>query len=191
MKIKSTVVLMAVVGLAGPMCWSKEAEPLKVEKVQTVSATVMSIDVAKRLVELKGPKGRVETVEVPAEVRNLAQVKVGDKVVVRYGETLGAVMKTKGTSTTLNSADQAVVAARAAPGAKPGAAVGQSITTTVVIDTVDTKANTVSFTGPEGYLRLIHVKDPKAQKFIATLKKDDHVELTYTEALAISIEPAK
>ena len=31
--------------------------------------------------------------------------------------------------------------------------------------------------------RTVDVKDPKAQKFIGTLKKGDEVELTYTEAL--------
>ena len=34
--------------------------------------------------------------------------------------------------------------------------------------------------------RTVDVKDPKAQKFIGTLKKGDEVELTYTEALAVT-----
>ena len=37
--------------------------------------------------------------------------------------------------------------------------------------------------------RTVDVKDPKAQQFIGGLKKGDHVELTYTEALAVTLEP--
>ena len=46
------------------------------------------------------------------------------------------------------------------------------------------------FTGPGGLVRTVEVKDPNAQKFISKLKKGDHVELTYSEALAVSVEPA-
>jgi len=37
--------------------------------------------------------------------------------------------------------------------------------------------------------RTVDVVDPKAQKFIAELKKGDEVELTYVEALAVTVEP--
>jgi hypothetical protein len=37
--------------------------------------------------------------------------------------------------------------------------------------------------------RTVDVKDPKAQKFISTLKKGDQVQLTYVEALAVTVEP--
>ena len=37
--------------------------------------------------------------------------------------------------------------------------------------------------------RTVDVVDPKAQKFISTLKKGDEVELTYVEAVAVTLEP--
>jgi hypothetical protein len=49
----------------------------------------------------------------------------------------------------------------------------------------------VTFTGPDGYARVLPVKDPAAKKFVATLKEGDQVDLTYTEALAVSVEPAR
>ena len=76
-------------------------------------------------------------------------------------------------------------------GGQPGAAVGNMVTTTVVIEGVDRSTNSVTFTGPSGMTRTVDVKDPKAQKFIGTLKKGDEVELTYTEALAVTVEPQK
>ena len=39
--------------------------------------------------------------------------------------------------------------------------------------------------------RTVDVKDPDAQKFISTLKKGAQVELTYVEALAVTLEPRK
>jgi Cu/Ag efflux protein CusF len=158
------------------------------ENLESISATVESIDIEKRLVGLKGERGRTATVEVSPDVRNLAQVRVGDKVVVRYYESLAAEVKKKGTSATLNTVDDAAGAVRAAPGDKPGAAVGSVVSTTVVIQSVDTKANVVDFTGPGGMQRTVHVVKPEAQQFIAGLKKGDEVEMTYTEALAVSVE---
>jgi len=162
---------------------------VKVENTQTLTATVTSIDLPKRLVTLKADNGNQTTVEVSPEVTNLPQVKAGDKVVVQYYQGLGAVFKKKGESTTVGKVDQTDAVARAAPGDKPGAAVGTTVTTTVVIEAVDKAKNQVSFTGPKGALRTVDVKDPAAQKFISQLKKGDQVELTYTEALAVSVQP--
>jgi hypothetical protein len=164
-------------------------EPVSVENTQTLTATVESVDLDKRLVSLRAANGRSATVEVSPDVRNLAQVKPGDNVVVRYYEALAAQLKKKGESTTLDSVDVATGTARAEPGGKPGAAVGSTVTTTVVIDSVDQSFNTVTFRGPGGMLRTVAVETPKGQEFIGRLRKGDEVELTYTEALAVSVEP--
>jgi hypothetical protein len=171
---------------------AKAAEPVVVENLQSITATVEAIDVNKRLVTLRGPEGRTETIEVPPEARNLAQVKVGDKLVVKYYQSVGASLTPKAyAATTSGNATTAVAGARAAPGAKPAGVVGGTVSATVTIQSVDSKTNTVSFTGPEGMVRNVQVKDPAAQKFVATLKKGDLVDLTYTEALAVSVEAAK
>jgi hypothetical protein len=88
----------------------------------------------------------------------------------------------------LDNVDSAQAAARAAPGAKPGAVLGSKHTTTVIIQGVDKKNHSVMFSGPDGLVRSVQVKRPEAQKFIGTLKQGDQVELTYTEALAVSVE---
>jgi hypothetical protein len=163
--------------------------PVSTEKVHTLSATVAKVDAKKRLIELK--KGEdTQTIEVPAEVRNFDKIKVGDEVVVTYYEGLAAEFKKKGESKTIGVLDASTGTARMPEGsAKPGAAVGNRVQTTVTIESVDTKTHTVSFIGPSGLLRTVDVVDPKAQKFIAELKKGDEVELTYVEALAVTVEP--
>jgi hypothetical protein len=62
--------------------------------------------------------------------------------------------------------------------------------TTVVIDSVDTKANTVTFTNSDGELKTVAVESPEGREFIKGLKKGDNVEVAYTEALAIEVKPA-
>jgi hypothetical protein len=171
-------------------CASKPPEPVSVENTQSISAKVESIDHAKRLVSLRAENGRTATVEVSPEVRNLDQVQAGDNVVVRYYQALAAQLKKKGESTTLNKIDLTDATARAEPGEKPGAAVGSTVTTTVVIDSVDQSFQTVTFKGPNGMLRTVGVETPKGKEFIQRLKKGDEVELTYTEALAVSVEPS-
>ena len=163
--------------------------PVQTEKVQTISATVARIDAKQRLVELK--KGdEVRTIQVPAEVRNFDKIKVGDEVAVTYYEGLAAEFKKKGTGTPIGTVDATTGTARMPEGSgRPGAAVGNRVKTTVVIESVDKATHSVTFTGPAGMTRTVDVVDPKAQKFISELKKGDEVELTYVEALAVTVEP--
>ena len=94
-----------------------------------------------------------------------------------------------GTGVTGVQAETSMV--RAAPGEQPGATIGEQIKTTVKVYEVDPYANTIEVTGPRGYNRRLKVKDPKGIAFIRGLKKGDEVEVTFSEALAISVEPAK
>jgi len=69
--------------------------------------------------------------------------------------------------------------------------VANVVTTTVVIQSVDRPKNSVTFVGPSGMTRTVEVKDSQAKQFIGQLKQGDEVELTYTESLAIAVEPQK
>ncbi len=192
MKLKLVLVSMiAAFGITALGCASKPAEPFSNETVEEISATVTGIDQAKRLVTLKGPKGNTETIEVSPQVRNLAQVKVGDQLVVRYYSAIAASLVPKGAAPVPNSTDQVVAAARAEPGARPGAAVGSVTAKTVTIQEVDKSKNEVTFTGDDGIFRNVQIKNPDAQKFAQTLKKGDQVDVTFSEAVAVSVEPAK
>ena len=58
------------------------------ERVAVMTATVEAIDLEKRLVTLKGPKGEKKTIAIGPEARNLPQVKVGDLVTVKFYESM-------------------------------------------------------------------------------------------------------
>jgi hypothetical protein len=60
----------------------------------------------------------------------------------------------------------------------------------VKVVAVDAATNTVEVLGGDGAVRKVRVQDPQAQAFARGLKAGDEVQLTFTEALAVSISPA-
>ena len=156
------------------------------ERVATVKATVEAIDLQSRVVTLKGPKGKVFDLKVGEEVKNLPQVKVGDQVVARYYESI-AVQVVKPGAPGGAAATQAVGAAK--PGERPAGVVANQVTVTATVEAIDPKKTFVTLKGPQGKVVDVKVRDPKN---LENVKKGDQVVITYTEALAISVEkPAK
>jgi ABC-type Fe3+-hydroxamate transport system substrate-binding protein len=156
--------------------------------VSAMTARVEAIDLATRMVTLVRPDGKSVVVQAGEPVRNLPQVKVGDKVTVEYYEGLAAEIAPKGTSPSDVKATD--VLARAPLGERPAGAYGEAIAATVVIEYVDTLRNVVHFTGPLGKTRVVKVMKPEFRAMLKNLKPGDQVTLTYFEALAVSVKPA-
>jgi len=149
-----------------------------------ITASVEAIDSAARTVTLKGPRGKVVTLAVGPEVKNFAQVKVGDLVVVRYAEALTLELKKGGKELRQRSEREASEAAR--PGERPAAAAGRQITVIADVTAVDRKKQIVTLRGPKQTVEL-KLRDPEQIKLV---KVGDQVEATYQEAMAVSVEPA-
>jgi hypothetical protein len=162
-------------------------EPINIAELDEVTATVEAVNLEKRLVTLKNADGETFTIEAGPEVRNLPQVKVGDTVVARYYRALAAQMKPAGMP---EAPVIDMMAERAPEGERPAAAVGTTATATVTIVSTADEGRVVSFSGEDGLVRVLDVKSPAAQEFVRGLKAGDKVELNYTEALAVSVEPA-
>ena len=181
--MKRTVILAALGILTSFGCAAKE--PFHREENLEVSARVAQIDAASRIIFLEGPAGASAIVAGP-EVKNFDQIHVGDTVKVTYRAALAAAI-TKSKTPATTSVDSAAYTAPL--GEKPHAAVGQTISTTVRIESVDTSFDTVTFKRPDGFVRTIAVESPEGKKFIRTLKAGDMVDVSYTEALAIKVVP--
>ena len=149
-----------------------------------VTATVQAVDVQQRVVTLKDPKGNVFKTAVGPEVRNLAQVKAGDLVVVRYLQALSLELKKNGKE--MRSRIETAEGARAGAGARPGGTAGQEVEATADVIAVNTKTRMVKLRGPEHVVDL-KVRDPEQLKLI---KVGDQIHAVYVQALALSVEPA-
>jgi Cu/Ag efflux protein CusF len=153
--------------------------------VVTASATVTAIDPATRAVTLKGPLGNTFRVIAGKEVKNFDQIKVGDEVVVTHVEALTLALKKGGDG--IRERVVSTDSATAKPGERPAGAVGGRITVVANVIAVNKRAQTVTLRGVENTVEL-RVKDPNQLKLI---KVGDQVQATYTEAVAIAVEPAK
>lgn len=155
------------------------------ENTVTASATVQAINQKTRMVTLKGPDGKTTTLHVDDSVQNLAQVKKGDRVVITYYESLAYNVMRKGDAK--RGVTVAGVAGAAQPGELPGGVGARAITATAKIKAIDKKHQTVTLKGPRGNLKTVKVKNPDN---LDKVKVGDLVQITYTEALAISVEEA-
>jgi hypothetical protein len=155
-----------------------------VTNVAKMTALVEAIDAAKRTITLKGPEGKVVTITAGPEVKNFNQIKVGDFLVVRYVEALTLELKKGGTALRQRTDQEMGVAAK--PGERPAGAVGTKTTVIADVVAVDLKKQVVTLRGPERTVDL-KLRDPEQFKLV---KVGDQVEATFTEAAAISVEPA-
>ncbi len=197
MKVKSKIALaliasaLAATTLAqptGPTAGAVVAsEPGKavVASAVEVSAQVVGIDKATRTVKLKGPKGNVVDIVAGDEVRNFDQIKVGDLVVTRYVEAL--TLELKKTKVAAGDVKVREEAAKAKAGERPAAAGARQVTVVADVVAVDPVKSTITLKGPKGKVVTLNVQNPEQFKVV---KKGDQVEATYTEALALSVEPA-
>jgi ribosomal protein L6P/L9E len=153
--------------------------------VVTVSARVQAIDKTSRQVTLKGPKGKLNTVTAGPDVRNFDQIKVGDMVTVRYIEALTLTLKKDGKE--LRGMTETPTAARAAAGERPAGLVANQTEVTANVIATDAKTQTVTLKGPK---QTVELKVPDAGQF-KLIKVGDQIQAVYTEAVAVSVEPAK
>jgi len=150
-----------------------------------VTAQVMSIEKATRTLTLKGPDGKTVDVVVDEQVKNFPQIKVGDFVVVQIVQALALeLMKTKGGE----AAGASGGVATAKPGERPAAVAAREVTAIAKVTAVDPKGKTISLRGPRGNTVKLDVQNPEQFKVV---KVGDEVQVTYTEAAAVSVEPGK
>jgi len=151
-----------------------------------IKGTVAAVDKDNRTVTLKGPKGRTLTLDVQ-DPQKLDAVKVGDPVVATYMEAVAFQIKKPGAATPGTTVQESRVSSK--PGETPAGAVGQEVTVTATITAIDKKAHTVTIKGPEGNTETVKAKDPKNLDLV---KVGDLVEISYMQALAVSLDkPAK
>lgn len=192
---RTTAMLFAQAAVSGLLFFSvpamaAEKAPKKATVSETVklTATVKAVDQDQRLITLQGKDGKTLTVEASPEVKRLNEIKAGDVVTIDYTQAIAAELKKAGSGSGVSAKEEVK---RAKADQSPGVTGRREVKATVTIDAVDLKNNIVTFTGPQGNVNIVSVKRPQMREFIKTLKTGDKVDVTYTEAVAVSVAPAK
>lgn len=191
MKLRRSIEFLAACALCFPACNSgtKSEAPLPSGSIEagttTLAATVENIDLPARMITLRGPDGTTATVKVDERVKNLPQVKKGDRVMATYYESLAYKVKKAGEGEA--GVDVLEGAGTAAPGEKPAIAAGGTVTATVTIKAIDKSKPSVTLQKADGSTFTVTVRHPEKLQHV---KVGDLVELTYSLAVALSVEPA-
>ena len=160
-----------------------QPKPAMMEEITvTMEATVTAINQETRQVTLQNSAGESVTFIASDEVKNLAQVDVGDRLIVEYMEAIEIQVMAPDAAEV--GVSEAAAASRAEPGEKPaGAAISETVLVTV-IEAINKENETVTLKGPEGNSKTVKVRNPANLDKVAI---GDKVMITYTESLAIVV----
>ena len=149
--------------------------------LSTLEATVTAIDQTTRAVTLQDAEGNSVNIIADDDVKNLAQVEVGDTLTVEYLE--GVTVQVVGPDQAEVGAMAVEESGKAAPGEKPAAAAVSEMTVVVVIEAIDKENEQVTLKGPQGNSKIVKGRNPENLKKVVV---GDKVIITYTEAIAIN-----
>jgi len=153
----------------------------------TITASVEAINQDTREVTLKGPLGNTVTFTVDQAVKRLNEVKVGDLVRADYYISVAGEIRRPTPEEEKNPIVILDAAGKAPPGTSPAAGGLRHIKVVTTIEGLDRPTQTVTIKGPLGRYLTLRVADPSR---LTKVRIGEHIVVTYTEALAISLEKA-
>ncbi|MDM0022114.1 hypothetical protein [Variovorax saccharolyticus] len=194
MKLLTSLTVSVVLGTLLPVAFSKDQSGTEItastkpgtgtiKELVKVTGVVEAIDLQTRHVTVKDATGKLIPLAVGPEARNLEQVKVGDRVTVRYAQALTLTLVKDGNEIR-SRVDSPVTGSRTVKGERPGGSLGRQVEVTANVVAVNRKTKMITLRGTE-YEVDLKVRDPDQLKMI---KVGDQVHATYTEAVALSID---
>jgi hypothetical protein len=154
-------------------------------KTATVSATISRIDSAERFVVLRGDDGSDVGVFVPPEFKRLNELRVGDTVTITYYESIVYRLRPRNASKAPVSEE---VAASESTSALPGGTLSHQLTERVTVNAVDRDAPSITVTAGDG--RTVSRRIERRSD-LDGVKPGDQVDITYTEAVLVTVTRAK
>jgi Cu/Ag efflux protein CusF len=185
--MRSSLRLLAIATATAAVSSAALAQPPQVvdagaaADVVTLAARVEAVDLASRVVTVRGPLGRPVALKVDDRVRNLPRVKVGDDIVLKYVEAAAVAVAKRGDGR--GSTVTTVPPVAAPTGVKPGGAVARQTKIVARIETISAQG-VVLLEGPNSRYAEVKVRDPAV---LEELKAGDDVQITYVEALVIDV----
>jgi len=165
----------AAIASAQPKTITKPGETAK------VTATIQAIDATARRITFRNDDGTEDTVVAGPEVQRFNEVKVGDRVHMTYYESTVYQLRKGGTSKLSSEAGSI------APGGRklPGGTIARQTIQTVTVKAVDPSVPSITVTTSDG--RTVTRKVDK-KSYLTGVQPGDKIDITYTEAILVSVE---
>jgi len=191
---RAACAVLIVAGNAGVLAAEQQArvseEPLSREKtvLVTVEASIEAVDYTNREVVLKGPLGNKVTFTVDKSVKRFDEFKDCDVVRADYYVSVAAELREPTAQEKETPFVMLEEAGKAPPGTSPAAGGLRRFKVVATIEGLDRPTQTVTVRGPRGNYLTVRAQDPSR---LTQLRIGDTVVVTYTEALAVSLEKAQ
>ena len=183
--MKRLVVGIIAAAVLVPMARTAMAQSKTVSsEMKTATGTIEAVEAQTRTITIKKSDGTYTTIVAGPDISRFAEVKVGQTVNVRYYENVIVRVKKPGEPDT----DTKAAATTGSEQAMPGGTKAKQRTITATITAIDPSVPSVTFTGPNGWKYSSKVQDTEA---LSKVKVGDKVDLVWTEAMMVSLEPGK
>jgi uncharacterized protein YqkB len=147
----------------------------------TVSGTIESIDDSRHTVNIRKADGKIETINVPVNVKQFDQLKVGDKVSATYNNTVTARLKSPGEAPVDNMAGSTSMGQQV----QSGGTAAMLRTMTVTVRDVDKNASSISVVGPNNWQYSRRVADPT---LLDKIKAGDQIDITWDTNVTLAAQ---
>jgi len=158
--------------------------PVVKQNAQKATLTITKIDQATREVTLRAANGDEDTFTVGPAVERFNQLKVGDKLNVTYTESMVFEVRKPGAP----AATTGSVAAGERYKSTVGGAVGAAHSVSVTVKAVNMTEPSITVAAADGRTMTRKIQD---KKNLENVKPGDRIDITYSEALILTAEPAK
>lgn len=181
--VLTIVVLLSLPSSALAKKKIKVKKSVVVADTVVVRAPVAAVDHSGRTITLKGGGGVPPRLRVDESIGNLDQIRVGDKVVARYLESVVVSLgKPQGISLASAKNSEEMVAR----GMNPARVAVAVVRIRAAVETINYSKRTMTIRGPEG--GALSLRIDKRIKELRSVRAGDEVAVHYTEPVILSLE---
>lgn len=173
-------IIVAIALLVPALALAQGRGMIVTDQVEAV-VTVTKVDPKARTVTVRGPRGNLQTLNVPPESQNLDRVKPGDRFKMTYAEA-AVIALTRGGKPDASVEEMVQVAPK---GGKPGGFKVRTTKISGVVDAIDYKNRYVSLRGPKGNTLALPVSSEV--KDLESVQVGDKLSIVFTQALAVEM----
>jgi len=154
-----------------------------------ITGAVIAVDQNSRMVTIKDGSGSYATFRVDREVKSLAGIQKGNRVIATYMESIGIRVAAPGSESSSVKDKRELTVEIGLKGDRPYRVTARVVELTAVVDSINHHKRYISVRGSRG--TILSFKVGKTIEGFETVNKGDEVVVHYTEPVAILIEKVK